>query len=171
MVPLPAGRSAILFHRARRLLGERPDSYMMPNALKLPESITENAAEAMRTVHAGVLPDFGTLVISVSSGTVAAGVLRGFRDAGVLQDYRVILHHGYSRSVEATRKYIERVAGLSLNNLVEHVDEGYSYKAEARNVDCPFPCNPHYDLKAWKWLRENTARFSDSPVILWNIGS
>ena len=87
LVDFPAGRSAILYHSAKRHLRENfgADGYLMPNALKLPESITENAAEAYRTAvdqdpsgtWSGELPERGALVISISSGTVAAGVLKG----------------------------------------------------------------------------------------------
>ena len=53
LIPLKAGRSAILYHQARRQLGEvlskYNDRYLMPNALKLPETITETAAEVLRT--------------------------------------------------------------------------------------------------------------------------
>src|SRR5262249_34387357 len=37
LVPLAAGRSAVLYHRAKSALSEERGSYMMPNALKLPE--------------------------------------------------------------------------------------------------------------------------------------
>lgn len=171
LVDIPAGRSAILYHTARKnLAANYPDSYLMPNALKLPESITENAAEAVRT--APLLPPSGTLIISISSGTVAAGVLKGFEEAGLLQNYNVILHMGYSRSQDATRQYIEKAAGLSLGNRIKFIDEGYGYGDMARGVSVPFPCNPYYDAKAWKWLEHplNLASVHPRPIVFWNIG-
>ena len=172
LVDIPAGRSAILYHTAKKHLRENyPDSYLMPNALKLPESITENAAEAVRT--APLLPDSGTLVISISSGTVAAGVLKGFEEAGLLRNYNVILHMGYSRSQDATREYIEKAAGLTLGDRITFIDEGYGYADAARGVEAPFPCNEFYDLKAWKWLSDplNLAAVHPRPIVFWNIGS
>lgn len=169
---LQAGRSAILYHQARKhLAANYPDSYLMPNALKLPESITENAAEAVRT--APHLPGSGTLVISISSGTVAAGVLKGFEEAGLLRSYNVILHMGYSRSQDATREYIEKAAGLALGDRIKFIDEGYGYADAARGVTAPFPCNPFYDLKAWKWLSDplNLEPLVGRPIVFWNIGS
>lgn len=182
MVDLKAGRSAVLFHQAKKILAERPDSYIMPNALKLPESITENADEAERT--AKYLPvvngGSGTLVISISSGTVAAGVLLGLHRAGVLNDYKVALHMGYSRSQDATLKYMEKVAGIPLKYRVEFIDEGYGYADAAKGVQVPFPCNPYYDAKAWKWLskaispygavKDWSQRIWSGPVVFWNIG-
>jgi len=171
LVDLPAGRSAILYHKAKKhLAANYPGSYLMPNALKLPESVTENAAEAVRT--APHLPGSGTLVISISSGTVAAGVLKGFEEAGLLRNYNVVLHMGYSRSQDAAREYIEKAAGVSLGERVRFVDEGYGYADAARGVTAPFPCNPFYDLKAWKWLSDplNLASVRQRPIVFWNIG-
>lgn len=185
MVTLQAGRSAILYHSAKKHLRTHfgPDAYLMPNALKLAESITENAAESARTalaIQAGtsspVLPDEGTLVISISSGTVAAGVLQGFKVAGILDNYDVVLHMGYSRSIEACRSYMESVSGLDLSR-VRFVDEGYGYadKVSWHGPVAPeFPCNPYYDGKAWAWLQKKDAHASlnwDKPVVFWSIGA
>lgn len=172
LVDIQAGRSAILYHTARKLLASAhpAGSYLMPNALKLPESVTENAAEVVRT--ADHLPDAGTLVISISSGTVAAGVLLGFAQAGLLDRYNVILHMGYSRSQQATLEYIEKVSGLSLGDRIKFIDQGYGYADAARDASAPFPCNPFYDLKAWKWLSDpvNLASVHPRPIVFWNIG-
>ena len=173
MVALPAGRSAILYHRAKKqLAAEYPGAYLMPNALKLPESITENAAEARRTAAAGALPGKGALVLSVSSGTVAAGVLKGLSEAGILDYYRVFLHMGYSRSIPTMREYMTRVSGLDLHSpRYNFVDEGYGY-ADGAKAQVPFPCNPYYDAKAWAWLSkpDQQRRFAGMPVTFWNIG-
>lgn len=166
----PAGRSSILYYRVRKILRESsPNSYMMPNALKLPESVTENAAEARRTVESGAMPDHGTVVISISSGTVAAGVLKGLASVVDFDRYHIVLHMGYSRSVNMARKYMESVSGVTLGYNVDFIDEGYAYKDRAKNVEVPFPCNDHYDLKAWKWLMANRSAMS-GPVVFWNIG-
>ncbi|WVW77424.1 threonine dehydratase [Stenotrophomonas phage vB_SmaS_Bhz59] len=175
MFALPAGRSAVLYHGAKkRLAAAFPDrSYMMPNALKLPESVTENAAEARRTCEAGEVPASGVLVLSVSSGTVAAGVIRGFAEAGLLDRYRVLLHMGYSRSVPTMRQYMSAVSGLNLDSpRFEFVDEGYGYADAARGDPAPFPCNPYYDRKAWRWLGkpEQQERLRGVPIVFWNIG-
>lgn len=171
LVDVQAGRSAVLFHQAKKLLASQfPGSYMMPNALKLPESVTENAAEAERTAQQ--LPPSGTLVISISSGTVASGVLLGFHRSGLLDKYNVILHMGYSRSQQACLEYMEKSAGIPLKGRVHFVDEGYGYADAAKGIDVPFPCNPYYDAKAWKWLAdpENLAAVYPRPIVFWNIG-
>ena len=172
MVAIKAGRSAILYHTARKHLAEKypGESYLMPNALKLPESVTENAAEAARTVP--TLPESGTLVLSISSGTVAAGVLKGFQEAGALDRWNIVLHMGYSRSIDACRAYMEKAAGITLGDRVQFVDEGYGYADAAKNVDVPFPCNDWYDAKAWAYLEKpGVLDALPGPVVFWNIGS
>ena len=173
MMPLQAGRSAVLYHSAKKELRERwnleqGESYLMPNALKLPESVTENAAEAERTAQQ--LPPSGTLVISISSGTVASGVLLGFHRAGLLDKYNVILHMGYSRSQDACLEYMEKSAGIPLRGRVRFVDEGYGYAdAVSKEFRPCFPINPFYDAKAYWWLGKNITRLK-GPVVFWSIG-
>lgn len=179
LVPLPAGRSAVLYHSAKRdVMGRSADAYMMPNALKLYESVTENRDELLRT--AKNLPKTGTMIISMSSGTVAAGVMAGLRDAGLLGsslfhhgDWRVVLHMGYSRSDDACRRYISAMAGDLDWRFIHFVDQGYAY-ADKVDVEVPFPCNEYYDAKAWKWLlNEQITRQLDAkgPIVFWNIGA
>lgn len=173
MMPLQAGRSAVLYHSAKKELRERwnmeqGESYMMPNALKLLESVTENAEEAERTAQH--LPPSGTLVISISSGTVASGVLLGFHRAGLLDKYNVLLHMGYSRSQDACLAYMEKSAGIPLKGRVHFVDEGYGYAdAVSKEFKSFFPINEYYDAKAMWWLQRNIHEV-EGPVVFWNIG-
>lgn len=165
LVDLPAGRSAVLYHAAKKHLAANwPGAYMMPNALKISESVEENAAEVLRTK----LPPGGTLVISISSGTIAAGVIRGLHLSHLWGKYQVIAHMGYSRSFEAAGRYMEEKSRVTLDGFVDIVDEGYAYKDEAKGK-APFPCNSHYDLKAWNWLSTHIEQLK-APVVFWNIG-
>ncbi len=169
LVELKAGMSAVLYHLARRHLRQAyPGAYLMPNALKLPESVTENAREAARTT----LPRVGTLVVSISSGTVASGVVRGLLEGGHRAPVKTVFHMGYSRSVDRVRDYMEEQCALDLHHSsVEFVDEGYSYADRAKGVSAPFPCNPYYDLKAWGWLQDpGVVESLPQPVLFWNIG-
>ena len=164
MISLPAGRSFILYSQARKHLTKNyPDSYMMPNALKLPESITANAAEVLRTD----LPPDGTMVLSISSGTIAAGVVQGLQEAGLLPHYEVVIHMGYSRKPEAVLKYLEKASGVTFDP--EIIDEGYSYRDAITDMEPPFPCSQYYDLKAWKWLSGNVRKLR-KPIVFWNVG-
>ncbi len=168
LVALPAGRSAILYHRAKAE-AEARGAYMMPNALKLPETVQECAEEVLRTPD---LAAYDNLVISVSSGTIASGVLLGFAKAGIFP--RVWLHSGYSRSETELRRYIAaRVPKFPFwKSEVAVIDEGYGYKDAAQtDAPPPFPCNPYYDLKAWKWLCESGLSQMAGSVLFWNIGA
>jgi hypothetical protein len=169
LVGIPAGRSAILFHYARRTLSEcYPDSYMMPNALKLEESVTETAAEVQ--CLGGLEPEL--VIVPSSSGTIAAGVIRGFLDKGGTFP-QFVIHLGYSRSEGAVMRYLENKVGegFPAERLVL-VDEGYSYKDKARaGPTPPWPCNPYYDLKAFRWwMRSRLSKASLDTVLFWNIG-
>lgn len=174
MVDLTAGRSAILYHRARKHLLENygPNAYLMPNALKLPESVSENAAEFERTKRQLPAGPFH-LIISISSGTVAAGILRGIGAAGMNDRVQVWLHSGYDRPEGAVRGYVSEKSQRTLDGMreVNIIHEGYSYADRApADASAPFPCNPYYDLKAWYWLGKNLDRFDDRPIVFWNIG-
>lgn len=173
LVPLQAGRSAILYHQARKLLRDHEalndTSYMMPNALKLDESVTETAREVGRTpeVH-----DVSTVIVPASSATLAAGVIRGL--SANMWTGNVIVHLGYSRSHDAVTQYVLKSAfgggrdgdaGIT----IQVVDEGYSYADKARDGDTPpWPCDAYYDLKAFRWWI--SVRTRRDKAMLWNIG-
>lgn len=155
--PLPAGRSAILFHQARKDVTSL-GGYMMPNALKIPESVTETARET---------PTDGTydwVIIPASSGTIAAGVVRGM---GEYPKY--LIHMGYSRSRNELESYIHEKSGIPDARLIL-VDESYSYRDKAREGDTPpWPCNEYYDLKAFRWWMSHRWAYKGG-ILFWNVG-
>lgn len=163
LVALPAGRSAILYHTAKKLLAQYTDGVgvMVPNALKVEQSIDETAAEVVDYTPDELLD--GTWIVSISSGTLAAGVLKVVAEF----DVAFVAHMGYSRSEQAASSYIKKMAGVDYP--IRMVDEGYQYKDYVPNT-APFPCNPYYDAKAWSWLERNVRKLRE-PVVFWNIGS
>ena len=162
LVALPAGRSAVLYHRAKSDLSTTPDSYMYPNALKLPEMVTATAAEVRNTLE---IIEARTVVVSISSGTIGAGVFRGLAHIG--WEGRLILHMGYSRSKAAVLKYVYGMAGeIDAPGIeVSLIDEGFAY-GDAISYPCPFPSNKFYDLKAYRWLQANP----QPDCLFWNVG-
>ncbi|UQS95114.1 threonine dehydratase [Pseudanabaena phage Pam3] len=173
LVSLQAGRSAILYHQAKKQLATfNADSYMMPNALKLPEMVAETAREVQATLVSTILHPRLPVLISASSGTIAAGVIRGFRDAG--RNPIFLVHQGYERPAGAILNYMEKVGGIDLSpgsDLdVRLINEGYAYSDLAKRGEVPpWPCNAFYDLKAFRWwLAEGRAKYGEA--LLWNIG-
>ena len=172
--PLPAGPSWHLFHQAKADLAKVNDSYMMPNALKLPEMITETAAEVRRTLEAR--PEVGTfcahhpVFIPISSGTIAAGVITGFHEAGLSP--RFILHQGYNKPEGATLKYMLEMSGMTTfeDTRITFINERYNYKDQARpGPTPPWPANAYYDLKAFRWwMAEGRDKWGEA--LMWNIG-
>lgn len=172
---LKAGMSAVLWNQARATLRKvDPDAYMMPNALKLTESVEETAAEVCENAASA-----DVILIAVSSATIAAGVIAGCVGLAPTKWPRFILHMGYSRSKKQLETYVrDKVLG-ALEGIppepwpeIELIDEGYSYKQTARKIlDLPFPCNHYYDMKTMDWwMREGRKRFPNEDVLLWNIG-
>lgn len=166
MVPLKAGRSAILYHQARKYM-QKHGGYLMPNALKLKESIRETANEVPESAFM-----YHVVVIPISSGTIAAGVLRGLMRHSPPRP-RVYIHLGYSRSHEQVRKYLLEHAPTFPLKKIRIIDENYSYADVARGNNKPdFPCNIYYDLKAWQWLqRKMKKKFKGKRVLFWNVGA
>jgi hypothetical protein len=174
LVPLAAGRSAILFHAAKAMIEEK-GGYMMPNALKLDESVRETARE---------VPNFGPgrkpyeiVIVPASSGTIAAGVIAGF-----VMKCRTppafVIHMGYTRSKEELKDYILSKAKAACINgkewddpIMDFVDEGYGYKDKAKDGPNPlWPCSPYYDLKAFRWWMRTRHEIEGANVLFWNIG-
>lgn len=168
---LPAGRSAILYHQAKKLTVEL-GGYMMPNALKLEEMVEETAAEVVKTFEMADREQYDYMrsnpwLISISSGTIAAGVAKGLEQM-FREPPPIIAHMGYERSRDAVRKYIYQVGGLSQTKL-SLISERYGYSDPARDGPTPsWPCNKFYDLKAYRWWMAN--RREDQRATLWNIG-
>lgn len=181
IVPIQAGRSCILYHQAKKLLSAiKGKSYMLPNGLKLVESVEGTAAEVMKYTPREFF-DCAVWVVSVSSGTIAAGVLRGLWMKGAT-NVKLILHMGYDRSERQLLNYVEERANgtliepysIAMNFTaidIKIINEHYGYKDAAKGIQAPFPCNEYYDLKAWKWLMSNYEQFNKLKVLFWNIGA
>jgi len=169
MVPMKAGMSAVLYNMAKSDFTQRANGngYMLPNGLKLQESVNSTADEVVYNTPR-CLND-GTWIISISSATIAAGVITGLNRMGWLDNIRIVLHLGYSRSHSQIQSYVKSMAGVWPVN-ISLIDEGYAYKDSVDNRGIPFPCNRYYDAKAFNWLRENIDNLAQ-PITFWNIGA
>ena len=172
LVPMPGGvMSAVLFNQARKLLGVRdPLAYMFPNGLKLPQSVAHTARELRDTLPEGSRDKNAVWVVSASSGTLSAGVCLGLQESpGNMPE--IVVHLGYSRPEHSVSEYL-RKHGVYAQNHIHFVDERYGY-SDLVTTACPFPCNPYYDRKAWKWIQENQEHplLAGKRVYFWNIGA
>lgn len=168
---LPATMSAVLFNQAKKDFYEKdPTGYMMPNGLKLIESVEGTARELADSTPPELLTDDKVWVVSISSGTIGAGVLWGLVQSNFRG--RLIFHFGYDRSEKGLWDYLERLLPSSVLSsrgfALEFVNEGYEYK-DAVSIHVPFPCNPYYDRKAYKWIIEHLD-YNSGNVVFWNIG-
>ncbi len=136
---------------------------MMPNALKLSESVEETAKETP-ALH------FDYVLIPASSGTIAAGVIKGIcRKSPSTVWPKFIIHLGYSRSHDEVRTYLKDSSGFSPELIL--IDEEYSYRDRSKAGETPpWPCNEYYDLKAYRWWMKSGVGLYKGNVMMWNIG-
>lgn len=157
---LQAGRSCILYHAAKKDC-ELREGYMMPNALKLNESVTETALEVPNE-------NYDWVIVPASGATIASGVVKGFFNRHLIKQPKFIIHLGYSRSLEEVSRYLREMSGVAVDPVI--IDEKYSYKDKARTGETPpWPCNAYYDLKAFRWWLGHRSEFKGR-VLFWNIG-
>jgi hypothetical protein len=169
LVPLKATAGYILEPAAKQLLEQFTggEGYMLPVGLKLPETVEGTADEILNHTPDELLFD-GSWIISSSSGTIAAGVWLALQEAE--SDVTLYCHSGYERQRKHVVSYIYSMTDYVVDGRFKFIDEAYQYKDKVDHP-CPFPCNPYYDLKAWKWLNEQDMRQFKEPVVFWNIGA
>lgn len=173
IVPVRAQRVKVSYHANRKWLEDHyPGAVMLPLGLPFSETIEETAKEVETVLEEKGRGFFKSVVVNVGSGTVAAGVLRGFQ----YEDVYVYGVMGRSGSVERTKNKIYRKAEIVRGGLLagknravlKVIDPGWEY-TERSFCSCPFPSHPWYDLKAWQWLQEKIGSISQ-PILFWNIG-
>lgn len=164
LVPLKQpSRTKINYARAKRHAYEN-HIHLLPLGLTCLETVLEVRKEAE------TIPDeFKTLVISTGSATILSGVRTGLGKSvnsfiGVSCGMKASLQK--KRMVELWNK-LSWPAEELLKKITIHISPKDYYTPEC--YPSPFPCNPYYDLKAWKWLMRNY-RFIEKPVLFWNIG-
>ncbi len=171
---MKACRQTIGYYMARKILNkEYQNAYMLPLGLSFSITVDEVAKQV------GLLESrflYGSIVVSVGSGIMIAGICKGIANINGSPDIFGILAAPKSEA----RMYhkIYKYSGVSLNeptlfnshNInLSLQDTRIGYK-EIPDVEAPFPCNDNYDLKAWKWLLDNMF-YLRQPLLFWNIGA
>lgn len=167
VVGIKAGMSAVLYNIAKKRMKELPLSVMVPNGLRLSESVEANAEVAL-----GVPSEYfgGVVIVSVSTGTICKGIWAGLAGKNDIKATTIIAHMGHDRKVERLRKWI---AEKKVDHLILRlINEKYNYSDSVINSDIPFPCCKFYDAKAFLWMVRNIHLLSEkyNRILFWNIG-
>jgi len=162
--PLEAKRSVVMRARARENLYS--GGYMMPNAMKLSETVIETAKE----VHRTNTKKFDTIVIPIGTGTIASGVIKGLAEKG--EKPLIILSLGYTRTPNSLLNYIQQFTEVE-DAYIEIIDQGYKYntpESKLPDLEMRFPAHRHYEQKAWQWIMTKKNRIGKGKILFWNIG-
>lgn len=167
VVDIPAGRAKVNFYKSRKELNYYYDnSIMLELGLPLEETVKLTSKELIQTQE---IDRVKSLVVSVGSGTILSGIIRGLsylckdiKIYGVLCRKTNNLNH--KLKVIRYKALGEELSGIDLSL----IDNGWEY-SESSYFDCPFKTHPFYDLKAWEWLNSNL-NIIEHPVMFWNIG-
>lgn len=163
---------SINWYRARKFISSRFErAVLLPQGLPFRQTILDVAQEVISVPRAAW---GGTVVISVGSGTMAAGLITGLMAQEVNQ--RVVGVLASPKNCAKMEAVIREKAsgflkGAWCKRNLRVVDTGLKYTAVPSSDIAPtFPCCPYYDLKAWAWLRSNLKTL-EQPVLFWNIGA
>jgi len=157
MIAIRSNVLPICYAQAKKIVGSM-DGRLLPFGMECHESINAIAAEAA-TVPVSLCCR-GTLIVPCGSGVTLAGVLRGLPVKP-----RSIIGVSSGRSVLNIEKCIRRYVDTSKLKIVAPSMPYDKFPL----IDCPFPVDPYYDLKAWKFLSDNVAQLVE-PILFWNIG-
>lgn len=144
---------------------------MLPIGLPFDETVKETAKEYKYTINK-IQKQFkqtpNSLIVCVGSGTICSGLLYTGLHIPI---YGVTC--AYS-NIKKKQKFIAKKSKKILDGFLKQAqlyifEGGYQYKEKAK-INAPFPCNPHYDLKAWEWLNCNIEEIPP-PILFWNIGA
>lgn len=170
IIKIPAGMAKVNFNIYRKELAKNyKNSIMLPLGIPCEETIDETVLEFNRTILEHGC--FSNVIVCVGSGTICAGILK-VNYHPIRQTIGILSRTGNIRHKENN---ILRKANLPIGELFEGhynlriMDSGWEY-TQRSNIECPFPCHPYYDLKAWEWLTKNIDKLSGT-VLFWNIGN
>jgi hypothetical protein len=166
IIPIRPGMARVAYNVNRKVLANNyRHSHMLDLGLPLEETIEETSKQWRMTMNE-VCP--AITVVCVGSGTVCAGILRGWSDGdgsivGVM-----------SRNGNVAQKQLKvqsksgEIWGGFFGSCLSLVNPGWEYSQPSYS-SVPFPTHSYYDGKAWEWLESNIEGI-DGDVLFWNIG-
>ena len=190
---LKAGRTAVVYSNAKKMLAGYINAYMLPLGLVVEESVSAIMEEAMliEDKYLG-----GDIVVSVGSGMTILGISLAVSSkvnkiygisAGMSTDRQMERIKNISEAINAPE--LPGISGLQIKpsasslsylskfrlnvcdlpkNVQLILPAGVEYYQE-ENIETPFPCSIYYDKKAWRWMVDNI-EILKSPILFWNIG-
>lgn len=170
------GRQKINTYIAKKKLLELyPNSIMLDQGLPFEETV-EEVSKQIDLCPKEILG--GSLIVSVGSGTILSGIIKGLiNNLHLEKTMNIYGITAFPQNIKTKKHKIEKMSKTFLNkwgffsnkniNLIL-LDLGYKYE-QKEEIECPFPCSKYYDRKAWKWLNENIEKLTQ-PIIFWNIG-
>lgn len=166
VIPLDKpNRQMINFYRARKILTEMyPNSIMLPQGLPFEETVENVANEIIKDEKS--YKNIKSIVVSVGSGVMIAGIIKGICSLGLTPS--IIGVFVAPKSYNSMLKKINKFAGKFYKNIIL-VETDYEY-TDKEEIKTPFPCNPYYDAKAYRWAVERMDGISN-PVLFWNTGA
>lgn len=185
IVPIEAGMAKVAYYKYSNVFYKKygkEKGRMLKLGLPFEESVQATCEEVKYTFDQIGLPDH--LITCVGSGTICGGIVRGIYEY-VTEKAKTSKEHVFPprlwgimcRNSEKTRK-TESIMGKAkvmygpLSPIIKFsfVDKKWEY-TEPSSMECPFPCHPYYDLKAYQWMVERSEMFHGKSVLFWNIGS
>jgi len=168
LVKIRAGRVGVMYHHAKIEVAKR-GGIIFPMGMTLAETAAEVHKEAFHTLKKYKVR---SIVLSVGTGTILAGVVMAVKELLVEKDQGPFDVWAISCGMDPDkqRRRMQKIGispiaeGLNFHHLLDH----YSYYDQA-TAPCPFNAHPNYDLKAWDWLLRNRDRL-EGPILFWNIG-
>ncbi len=171
-------RGQINAHRARKELktefGDK--AILLPMGLPFVETLEETALQ-VQLINPVV---FGCVTACVGSGVVCSGLIKGLASSikGYVGLKKPVIVYGIAiRHFDHPEKKRAEILSRSgaLGGLLyptvdfRFINTDYEY-LDFEQMEPPFPCNPYYDRKAWRWVVENYDKL-EKPVLYWNIGA
>jgi len=186
VIPLQKpGQLSINRNRAKNdFLKKYEHGIWLPKGLELIETIHAVSAEMRKTLEQ-IRPK--TIVISVGSGAMLAGILQGLFECNYKIDQIIGCLVTKGVNIENKRKKIFDLCGFEnsthrqpplfyskpcINDVTSDfqiIPTLYEYH-EKPQIEIPFPCNEYYDAKAYEWMIKNIDTLSQ-PILFWNIGA
>ena len=167
LIPQKAGRESIRYARAKKFMKKIPNSFMLPDMLKLTETVNE-VSKIVLSIDKSLLS--GSIIVSVGSGTIFTGILKGLIEQK-LADSSLFGILCANVSTESRYRNINKLLGyynFFKKPKVKLINYNYEY-LKPEFYDSPFPCDIYYDRKAWRWLCLNVNKLKQ-PILFWNIG-